>query len=190
MNIVALLGSPRPRGNSATLAARFLETAESLGARGRTFALNKLDYKGCQACYQCKTKLDRCALDDGLTPVLQAVAECDLLVVASPIYYGEVSSQTKAFIDRTFGYFKPDYMSNPEPSRLARGKKAVWILAQQSPDPGEFADVFPRYAQFFNWLGFKCSPLRALGVDQPGEVKAQAGLLAQTDGLARTLMGG
>ncbi|CAO0823653.1 hypothetical protein DFAR_3820007 [Desulfarculales bacterium] len=78
-----------------------MEAAKFLGVLGYAFALNKLDYKGCQACYRCKTKLDRCALDDCLTPVLQAVAECDLLIVASPIYYGEVSSQTKAFIDRT-----------------------------------------------------------------------------------------
>ncbi len=56
MKIVCLLGSPRPKGNSTAMAARFCETAEGLGAEVTTFALNKLKYRGCQACMTCKTK--------------------------------------------------------------------------------------------------------------------------------------
>lgn len=62
MKIVCLLGSPRNDGNSATIAKRFCETAEKLGSQVQTFALNKLTYKGCQACKGCKTKSDRCIL--------------------------------------------------------------------------------------------------------------------------------
>ncbi len=189
MQITCVLGSPRGKGNSASLAGRFLETAQSLGADVQTFVLNKLDYRGCQACYLCKTKLERCALEDGLTPVLQAAAGCDILVVASPIYFGEVSSQTKGFIDRTFSWVKPDYLTNPQPSRLKPGKQMVWVLAQENPNAGDFADVFPRYSQFFQWHGFKSHLLRALGVSGPGEVLAQADLMAQAEDLARRLVG-
>jgi len=42
--IVCLMGSPRPKGNSTTIAKRFCETAEKLGAQVTTFALNKLTY--------------------------------------------------------------------------------------------------------------------------------------------------
>ena len=64
MKIVCLLGSPRPKGNSAAIAARFCEAAEGLGAEVTTFALNKLKYRGCQACMTCKTKLDKCVLKE------------------------------------------------------------------------------------------------------------------------------
>jgi len=43
----------------------------------------------------CKTKLDNCALEDDLTEVLDAVRETDVLVLASPVYYGDLSSQLK-----------------------------------------------------------------------------------------------
>ncbi len=50
MKLVCLLGSPKPKGNSAFLAKRFCAAAEDRGAAVETFGLNKLNYRGCQAC--------------------------------------------------------------------------------------------------------------------------------------------
>ena len=101
IKIVCLLGSPRPKGNSSTLAKRLCERAKELGAKIQMIHLNKLTYRGCQACMACKTKLDKCILKDDLEKVLESVHGADVLVMASPIYYGEVASQLKTFIDRT-----------------------------------------------------------------------------------------
>ena len=57
MKLVCILGSPRRNGNSATIAGRFLEVAAERGAAIETYTLNDLDFKACQACYACKTKL-------------------------------------------------------------------------------------------------------------------------------------
>ncbi len=188
MKIVSLLGSPRSKGNSATLTARFLDTARELGAEVESFELNKLNFKGCQACYVCKTKQEKCAVEDDLAPVLDAVADCDVLVLATPIYYGEVTAQMKAFIDRTFCYVKPDYMTNPVPSRLAPGKKSVWIIPQQSPKEAEFNDVYPRYDFFFQWYGFENHLIRALGVHEAGAVREHEDIMKEAENLARELM--
>ena len=95
MKVTCLLGSPREKGNSAALAKKFCKTAESLGASIRTVSLNTLNFRGCQGCMACKTKLDKCALEDDLTEVLEAIRETDVLVLASPVYYWDVSSQLK-----------------------------------------------------------------------------------------------
>ena len=188
MKIVCLLGSPRPKGNSTFIADRFCRTAEALGAEIQTFALNKLKYRGCQACMTCKTKLDRCVLKDDLTQVLDAIRDAEVLVMASPIYYGEVSSQLKAFIDRTFSYLVPDFPTNPKPSRLPPGKKLVMILAQGDPGEELYADVFPRYESFFKWYGFNDNHLiRACGVLGPGEVEEHQDVLSQAEALARKI---
>lgn len=71
MKIVAILGSPRPKSNSSGLANKILERTKELGAETQAFVLNKLQYKGCQACETCKTKLDHCVLKDDLTQVLR-----------------------------------------------------------------------------------------------------------------------
>ncbi len=188
MRIVCLLGSPRLKGNSAAIAKRFCEIAEKGGASVRTFALNNLKYRGCQACMTCKTKLDRCVLKDDLTEVLDAVREAEVLVMASPIYYGEVSSQLKGFIDRTFSYLVPDYTENPTPSRLSPGKKLVFILTQGHPDEKQFADVFPRYEYFFKWYGFSGNHLiRACGVMAKGDVENRKDVMALAEKTAARL---
>ena len=109
-------------------------------------------------------------LDDGLTPVLAAVAACDVLVLATPVYFGEVTAQLKTFIDRTFSFLTPDYARNKDKrSRLTPGKTLVMLLAQGHPREDLFADIFPRYQYFYNWMGFTQSHLvRACGIYHPG----------------------
>lgn len=128
MKIVCLQASPRPKSNSAALAQSFLDAAGGLGAQVSSHRLNDLHYRGCQACMACKTKLDKCALKDDLAPVLAEIQACDVLVLASPVYFGELCSQLKACIDRTYSFLKPDYLTNPQPVRLAPGKVLVMAL--------------------------------------------------------------
>ena len=83
MKAVVLLGSPRTSGNTATLAKAFIDTAKALGAAVQSFLLNKLDAKGCQACNACRTKANRCVIEDDLAGVLEAVRDTDVLVAAA-----------------------------------------------------------------------------------------------------------
>lgn len=185
MNVVCLLGSPRTKSNSSTIAKQFLETAEKSGAKAKTYTLNDLKYRGCQGCMACKTKHEKCVLKDDLTEVLDAVQEADLLVLASPTYYGDISSQLKGFIDRTFSYLKPDFMTNPSPSRLAPGKKLVFALTQAQPEEA-FRDIFPRYDFFFKWNGFGESYLiRACGVVGYGDLEARQDILDMAEETAQ-----
>ncbi len=174
MKIICLLGSPRPKGNSATVAKHFCETAEKLGSQVQTFTLNKLNFRGCQGCMTCKTKLDKCVLEDDLTQVLDAIHEADVLVMATPTYFAEISSQLKTFMDRTYSFLAPDYLSNPKPSRLSPGKKLVIIQTQGQPDETIFGDIYQRYEGIFKWYGFGDTHLiRACGVGQVDDPSSQ-----------------
>ena len=174
MKIICLLGSPRPKGNSASIAKHFCETAEKLGSQVKTFALNKLNFCGCQGCMTCKTKLDKCVLKDDLAEVLDAIREADVLVLATPTYFADVSSQLKTFMDRTFSYLASDYLTNPNPSRLQPGKQLVFIQTQGMDDENVFADVFPRYEGFFKWYGFGDTHLiRTCGIGQLDDPASQ-----------------
>lgn len=188
MNVVALLGSPRVNKNSATIARHFTETAAQLGASVRTFELNRLDYRGCQGCYACKKTLDHCILRDDLTEVLNAVQGADLVLLASPVYYGDVTAQLKGFVDRTFSYLVPDYPTNPRPSRLTP-KKLVFVLVQGHPDESLFADIFPRYQTFLSWLGFTdCRPIRVCGIGPALIDAVPEDALRQAEALAREMV--
>lgn len=189
MKITCLLGSPRKKGNSATIANRFVQTAESLGAQVKTFALNDMKFRGCQACMACKTKLDHCAVKDDLTEVLDDIRDSDVLVLATPTYFHDISAQMKGFIDRTYSYLVPDFMTSKNPSRLSPGKQLVFIQTQAQPDRKMFENVFPKYEIFFNRYGFKNNHLiRACGVSGPDDASNQEGVLKEAEETAKKVM--
>ncbi|MEM5790270.1 MAG: flavodoxin family protein [Syntrophobacteraceae bacterium] len=191
MKIVRVLGSPRQKANSSIIAERFCSTAQELGAETRTFTLNDLNFRACQGCYACKKKLDRCVLEDDLTEVLDAVRETNILVLASPVYYWDVSAQMKAFLDRTFSFLVPDFITNPRKSRLDPGKKLVLILAQNNPDKDSFPDIFTKFDYFFRAYGFTDTRLvRAFGVGSPGAVESHKDVLELAEKTAKDLCGG
>jgi multimeric flavodoxin WrbA len=79
----------------------------------RFVRLCDLDYIPCQACGRAPEE-GFCLFDDDLTPVYDDLAECDCLIVGSPVYFDSVSAQTKAFIDRCNCVRPPDW-DNREP---------------------------------------------------------------------------
>ena len=184
MKIVAVLGSPRPQGNSAGLARRFLAAAREQGAEVQEFSLNKLNFRGCQGCLHLQDQ------ERGLHPGgrsgrgVGGHQEADVLVLASPVYFGDISGQLKCFFDRTYSFFNPDFSS-----RVPAGKKAVLVLVQANPDPAQFDDIFPRYERWLKLYGFEpVHLLRAVGVRDPGDLYQQPDLLAQAAALARELV--
>jgi multimeric flavodoxin WrbA len=190
MKVVALLGSPRPKGNSATLARKFLARAEKAGHTPIVHELGSLNYKGCVACYACKTSREDCVLRDDLTRVLADVAAADVLVLATPIYFGDLTSQLKGFVDRTFSYFTPDYRTSLAPSRLKPGKKLVFIQTQGNPEETTFADIFPKYAGFLKRNSFgEAHLIRARGVSAPDDAEKQEAALRQVEQVAGAVFG-
>ena len=91
--------------------------------------LEDLRYKGCIGCYACKRDYQRCVLNDGLTAVLAAVELCDVLLIASPLYFGDLPGQLKLYLDRTFSFLVPGFSNKENPSRLAPGKKVIMVLS-------------------------------------------------------------
>ena len=103
--IIIIDGGPRKNMNTAKLLQKFAEGAKSVGSdmEVKTIRLYDLDYKGCMSCMACKLKgkaSNICRFKDALTPVLEDIAHADGLVLGSPIYFGEVTGQMRAFLER------------------------------------------------------------------------------------------
>ena len=192
MHIVSVLGSPRQDGNSNLMTRWVMDRATGLGATASQYALNEMDFQGCQACWKCKGVHEGCVLEDDLSPVLDETARADALIMSTPVFYGDVTAQLKAFIDRTFSYLVPKYYRQEQnKSRLAPGKKLLMVIAQGYPDPGRFDDIFGRYAEFFQWMGFTHTrQFRACGVYFLGDAnKRREALENEAEEAARWLVG-
>lgn len=104
VNVLAINGSPRREWNTATLLGHALKGAESSGARTKLVHLYDLTYQGCVSCFSCKRRGNACyglcARHDDLRKVLEQALESDVLVLGSPIYFGDVTGQMRSFLER------------------------------------------------------------------------------------------
>jgi multimeric flavodoxin WrbA len=190
MKIVCLLGSPRSNSNSSAIAGRFAQTAASLGAIIENIVLNNLSYRGCQGCMSCKTTSEKCVLEDDLSGVLQSLKEADAVVMAMPVYCSDVPGQVKCFLDRTYSYMKPGYLSEANPSRVPAGKKLVFIITQGAPVESLFAEIPKKYQEFLKRsMGFgETFLIRGVGVGGGGAVGVPDALLQEAEQIARSIV--
>ena len=122
--IIIIDGGPRKNMNTAKLLQSFAEGAKSAGSdvEVKTIRLYDLDYKGCMSCMACKIKGKAqhvCRFKDALTPLLEEIAQADGLVLGSPIYFGEVTGQMRAFLERlAFPWLSYNDYSLTAPKRM------------------------------------------------------------------------
>ena len=122
--IVIIDGGPRRKFNTASMLQKFAEGASSVSneIEVKTVRLYGLDYKGCMSCMACKIKgkaSNVCKFKDALTPVLEEIAEADGLVLGSPIYFGDVTGQMRAFLERlAFPWLSYNDYSMTAPKRM------------------------------------------------------------------------
>lgn len=106
MGVLAIQGSSRINGNSNVLLEAALSKASELGYTTELVHLSALSFRGCRSCFSCKleqepwNKNHACAIQDELTPLLQKAAHADALLIASPIYFGSLTADVHAFLER------------------------------------------------------------------------------------------
>jgi len=144
MNILAICGAANKNRNTATMLKSAFDGAMSVpGAAGEMIYLFDLTFTGCTGCNSCKlldkSKLGHCNVRDGLTPVLTTAIDADLILIGSPIYFGEISAETRAFLER---YLFPGltYNKDKKPTYPKRAK-AGWVFTMGAPDD-DYSDIY------------------------------------------------
>ena len=103
MKTIFLNGSPRKNWNTALMLKEAQKGAESVGAETEYIDLFDLTYTGCRSCMACKRKgAERCHCfwKDDLSPVIDRIYDADALIIGSPIYLGDITSQVHGLIER------------------------------------------------------------------------------------------
>ncbi|MDR2920451.1 MAG: flavodoxin family protein [Tannerella sp.] len=106
--IIIIDGGPRKTMNTAAMVDAFAKGARSASKEieVKHIRLYNLDYKGCVSCLACKVKDSKytsfCAYNDGITEILKEAAFADGILFASPLYFGDITAQTRAFMERLF----------------------------------------------------------------------------------------
>lgn len=144
------IGSPRKSGNTVLIAK---ETEKGLNSNGITteiIYLNDLAITGCQACYACKRDgTIACTVKDDMQQVYERIERADGMIIATPIYFGGVTAQTKLMLDRLFPYLSMDLGSHL-PNKISLS----CIYTQNQPDELLFTGAMKAFEYALGLIGF------------------------------------
>ena len=107
MKILAIVGSPRLEGNTNYLVDQALQEAKKLGAQTEKINIAQYKVNPCLGHDNCAS-FEACLQDDDTGWILDKFREADGVILATPVYYYNVSAQMKAFIDRNYFLYKHD----------------------------------------------------------------------------------
>jgi len=146
--IIILNGSPRRKGNTSALVKAFTEGAESSGHTVTEFFLSGMDIHGCKGCFGGHSSKDcPCVQHDDMDKIYSAVKDCDVIVLATPLYYWNMSGQLRTAIDRLFALEEGD-------GNLLRGHGRASALLMAAEGNG-FEDVLTYYDHLMEHLQWK-----------------------------------
>ena len=102
MKVVAINGSPRKEGNTHLLINHVFQELEKEGIETEEVSFAGRKIHGCIACYKCFQNKDKhCSVkEDALNECLDKMMVADGIILASPVYFADVTAEMKALIDR------------------------------------------------------------------------------------------
>jgi multimeric flavodoxin WrbA len=185
-HIVVLLGSPRKKGNSTVLAKQIIQGAESVGARAETVYLNGLNIKPCQGCYACKKKSSTgCAVDDDMQSIYPKLVESDAWIIASPVYWFNMSAQTKIFMDRCFALWNED----PEKNLMYKKRIAIAMsYGDSDPFNSGCVNALRSFQDGYRYAGARIVGMVYGSAEKAGEIASNAELMSQAEEIGKKLV--
>lgn len=169
--ILILSGSPIKNGNTAILVSWLIEGIRPKGAQVEVVRTAFLKYKstGCTSCRACqKSDKYECVIKDEATSVLAKMAEADVIVMATPLYFYGASAQLKLVMDRMFSLYKWDNRAGTMRTPL-KGKVFV-LIASAFEDIG--LEVLEKtFAITADYSGMKFKSLLVPNAGESGDIK-------------------
>ena len=170
MKITVLNGSPRQQ-NTAAMVDAFAEGAKAAGHEVEVIQVGRMKIGGCMACEYCHGEgAGKCIQKDDMEKVMPAYMDCDMIVLASPIYYFDMTAQLSAAIQRVYAIGKP-----------TKATKAALLLSAASPAP--FEGAIATYRSMLAFMGIEDMGIFTAGGEENGSEKK----LAEIRDFARAL---
>jgi multimeric flavodoxin WrbA len=166
MKVIAFNGSPRKEGNTYQAISIVFDELKKEGIETELIQLGGKQIHGCLACYKCfENKDKKCSIkNDELNDYIDKMLEADGIIIGSPVYFSNVSSEVKALIDRA------GLVSRANDDLFKRKVGAAVVAARRAGGCPTFAAI-----NFFFLIGQMIVPGSTywnLGIGrQPGDIQ-------------------
>jgi len=152
MDIIAVFGSPRRKGNTSTLLNHAVKGAEDAGALVEKIVLRDCKISPCLEIYGCK-ETGRCSIKDDFHQVVDKLMACKGIMLASPIFFYTVSAHTKILMDRCQSLWVKKYWVDQTPYRKTTPtRKGLFISAGATKGKKLFDGTLLTVRYFFDVL--------------------------------------
>lgn len=150
--IIAIYGSPRRKGNTATLMKKAVEGARDSGADVEEIILRDLKISPCLEIYGC-LKAGECAIKDDFQMVRDKILQAQGLILASPVFFYTVSSHTKILMDRFQSLWVKKYWVDKTPKEQhINNRKGLFISVGATKGKKLFDGILLSIRYFFDVL--------------------------------------
>jgi multimeric flavodoxin WrbA len=150
--IIAIYGSPRRKGNTATLMKKAIEGARDSGAEVEEIVLRDLKISPCLEIYGC-LKAGECAIKDDFQMVRDKILHAQGLILASPVFFYTVSSHTKMLMDRFQSLWVKKYWVDKTPGdKQTNNRKGLFISVGATKGKKLFDGMLLSIRYFFDVL--------------------------------------
>lgn len=144
--IAILIGSPRRNGNTSALAGAFADGARSAGHEVTELFLGNMDIRRCLDCFKGDSERDYpCVQKDDMAQVYPVIRECDVVVLASPLHYWNLSGQLLTTLGRLFA------LEEGEQTLRGHGRGGVLLMAAEGHGFEDAALYFDHLMEHLRW---------------------------------------
>ena len=162
--VLGVVGSPRKNGNTHVLVSRILDGARDAGAAVDTIFLGDMTIRECDGCHVC-WQGKPCSKRDDMKGLLPRIADNDVVVFGTPVYWYGPTALMKAFIDR-FVYF-----NCPENRARIKGRAAALAIPFEDTDLETAALVVKFFEKSLQYLEMNLSgQILVPGVGEKGDI--------------------
>ncbi len=189
LSVLCVYGSPRIRGNTDLLLDAFAAGVEAAGGTAQRVYLRNLNISPCREIYACERE-GRCALDDDMQPLYDALRTTDAIALASPIMFYNVSAQAKAFLDRCQAFWCIKYRrKEPVTDHPLALRKGVFLSVGGSKGAKLFDGALLTVKYFLETVDAALwNALTYRTIDERGDIECHPSALAEARALGGKLV--
>jgi multimeric flavodoxin WrbA len=145
---VCVIGSPRERGSTAFVVDQIIAGMRQNDVEIARYVLGRLEIGYCRGCRAC-SESGQCVQRDDMDRVIADLMDADVVLLASPSYWGDVTGQLKVFIDRCLPLCNAESGTTPVPA----GKRGVAVAIRAGTRQAENQHIVDTIEHYFGHLG-------------------------------------
>ncbi|MCP4702965.1 MAG: flavodoxin family protein [candidate division Zixibacteria bacterium] len=183
MRAICIIGSPNENGSTASICIKVIRGLDCENIEVDKYILDKMDIGFCKGCNSCEIS-GRCVQRDDMDILIKAITEADIVILASPSYWGDVTGQMKVFIDRSLPLCNAKTGETPVPD----GKMGIGIAIRAGNSKNENQHIIDTFSHYFGHLGITMAgEFMAEGINNLSDLKEKQDKLSQAYDLGKMI---